>query len=123
MGRVRNDECSQSYFKFAASQQRDGSKRLVLWQDPQMDVAPWFDVTATRATVVVSLVCLQKDIFSSDFDTAGLEVHTSRSSEDMRAIPSNTARAIVVGVKEKGLGRMRPESSSKPKEELLNARS
>ena len=85
-----------------------------------MHVAVRFDVTTTCAAVIVRLVRLQKDIFSSDFDTAGqCEVHTSRSSEDMRAIPSDTARAIVWVLKEKGLGRMRPESSSKPKEDLL----
>jgi hypothetical protein len=61
-----------------------------------------FDVTTNCAAVIVRLVRLQKDIFSSDFNAAGqCEVHTSRSSEDMRAIPSDTARAIVWVLKEK----------------------
>jgi len=35
-----------------------------------MHIAPWLDVACSRAAVVVCLVRLQKDILSSDFDTA-----------------------------------------------------
>jgi hypothetical protein len=44
-----------------------------------MDVAAGFDVTRTSTAVVVSLVRLQKDIFSSDFNTPGQSKQTRRA--------------------------------------------
>ena len=97
MERRQTDPCRQSHLKVTiegpiwvlinrcvfAARSSPKDQMLVLWKDSQMHIAARFDVARSRAGVVVCLVRLQKDILSSDFDTA------SQSKQARRGITIN----------------------------------